>query len=108
MKKNKKNELKAKHQSQVPPGFFVYKAIMTRHSHINPTVNVENVDEELKEDMREMIVRHKSFCEKFCNKDFWFNLVDEPPCILYLAKKKLNEVHSSKNNKNGKYKCKIH
>ena len=107
-KKIKKIETKAKHQSQVPLGFFVYKAIIARHAHINPTVSAEHVDEDLKEDLREMIAQNKDFCEKYCNRDSWADLVDEPPCLLYQAKKKLNEVHSSKNNKNGKYKCKIH
>lgn len=102
-KKIKKTEIKAKHQSQVPSGFFVYKAIVARHAHINSTVSVEHVDEELKEDLKDIVTRNKGFCEKFCNKGFWSDLVDEPLCVIYQAKKKLNEVYSNKGNK-----CKIY
>lgn len=101
-----KIKTKHKHQSSVPPGFFIYKGMVARYSDINPDIQNEYIDEQFKEKMRQIIVDNRNFCEQYCNEEFWVHALGEDSCYLYQVKKKLNELHVSKSSK-GKYKCNL-
>jgi len=104
--KTKVPKNKHKHQSNVPPGFFVYKGMVARYSDINPEIQNDFIDEDFKERMRQILADNKSFCEQYCTEEFWHHALGEGHCYLYLIKKKLNELHISKSSK-GKYKCNL-
>ena len=102
-----KKSMKSKHKSKVAPGFFFYRAIKARYLNVNPEIEADYINEDLKEKLREIVARHKDFCEEYCTKEFWKDSFEGEPCFLRLVKKKLNELHVSKSTR-GKFKCHLY
>jgi len=108
MKKTKNKEVsKSKHQSKVPPGYFLYRAARARYFNIDPEITVDCVTEQVRETMKKIIRKHQDFCDTHCSKQFWEDSAEEESCFFYLLRKKLNELHGNQKSK-GKFKCKLH
>lgn len=99
---------KAKDKTLVPHGFFIYQGILLRCAEFNPDILPEYIDEEFKARLKEIITRHKGFCNKYCNKVFWKAIEGgEAKCYLRRVKKTLNKLNKSKSSK-GKFKCSLY